>query len=233
MPTLYQMLSGGMTREEHREKSMLEVAKKRRDAKVQGKPVLDVHGGLDLLGMTPGVGAPADLLNAALYASKGDKSSSLLALSQAVPLIGLFTGAKKLIKPAAQIKKATDNTTTIKGFIQNIKYYIEDNPGVITLKEVKKDILNFVKKIDSVDSETFFNELKDYSKEKFNGLVTVPKTSFSKKGKWTGEPVKETQTIQEKVREQEFQRIRAKEMPPKKTDQRQATFAATKRSELR
>ena len=101
------------------------------------------------------------------------------------------------------------------------------------MKEVKKDILNFAKKIDSVDSETFFNELKDYSKERFNGLVTVPKTSFSKKGKWTGEPVKETQTIQERAREQEFQRIRAKEMPTKKTDQRQATFAATKRSELR
>ena len=29
MPSLYQMLSGGMTAEEHREKSMLSVAKKR------------------------------------------------------------------------------------------------------------------------------------------------------------------------------------------------------------
>ena len=44
--------------------------------------------GLDLLGMTPGVGNAADLLNAALYASKGDKSKTLLSLASAVPVTG-------------------------------------------------------------------------------------------------------------------------------------------------
>jgi len=99
MPTLYEMLSGGKTAEEHRKESMIIAAKRRANSKLMSKPEFDIHSGLDMLGMTPGVGVSADLLNAALYAGKGDKSSSLLSLFQAVPLIGLYTGAKKLIKP--------------------------------------------------------------------------------------------------------------------------------------
>ena len=99
MPTLYEMLSGGKTAEEHRKESMIIAAKRRANSKLMPKPEFDIHSGLDMLGMTPGVGVGADLLNAALYAGKGDKSSSLLSLFQAVPLIGLYTGAKKLIKP--------------------------------------------------------------------------------------------------------------------------------------
>ena len=87
-PTFYQLLSGGMTAEEHREKSMVENAKRKQAAKVEGKPEFDIHAGLDLLGMTPGVGVAPDLLNAALHAIKGDKSKSLAALASAVPLAG-------------------------------------------------------------------------------------------------------------------------------------------------
>ena len=59
-PTFYELLSGGMTVEQHREKVMLENVKKRQAAKLKGKPKLDVHAGLDLLGMTPGVGIGAE-----------------------------------------------------------------------------------------------------------------------------------------------------------------------------
>jgi len=233
MPTLYQMLSGGVTAEEHREQSMLNISKKRADAKTMPKPQLDIHSGLDLLGMTPGVGAGADLLNAALYAGKGDKSSSLLALSQALPLVGLYAGAKKLFKPVGQMTKASNNMDAFSKFVQNIKFYIEDNPGQISIKELKRDIASLGRKAQSFDNKSFYDELKSYSKEKFENLVEVPRTTFDKKGKWAGEPVKEVETLQERIREQEYQKIRAEEMPTKKVDQRQAGFAVTKRSELR
>ena len=106
-PTFYQLLSGGMTSEEHRKKSMLSSSKKRTDAKTMTKPELDIHSSLDLLGMTPGVGIGADLLNAAIYTSKGEKKSALTSLVQAVPLIGLGAGLKKIIKQAKKSKKKT------------------------------------------------------------------------------------------------------------------------------
>ena len=104
-PTFYQLLSGGMTVEEHREKAMLENARRRRDAKTGGKPELDVHAGLDLLGMTPGIGNAADLLNAALYASKGDKSKTLLSLASAVPV----TGQAATLQRMAEIGELTES----------------------------------------------------------------------------------------------------------------------------
>tara|TARA_R110001583_G_scaffold11120_2_gene50903 strand:- start:208 stop:882 length:675 start_codon:yes stop_codon:yes gene_type:complete len=110
MATLYQMLSGGMTAEEHREQSMLNIAKKRADAKTMPKPQLDIHSGLDLLGMTPGVGVGADLLNTVLYTTKGDKKGALTSLSQSIPLIGLGSGLKKIIK---QAKKSNKKTVTV------------------------------------------------------------------------------------------------------------------------
>tara|TARA_R100000687_G_scaffold16217_1_gene12442 strand:- start:58 stop:378 length:321 start_codon:yes stop_codon:yes gene_type:complete len=95
MPTLYQLLSGGMTREEHREKVMIHIAKKRAQAKAE-KPDFGIHEGLDLLGMTPGVGIGADLLNAALYASKGRKGRALSSLVSAVPIAGQGATLKRM-----------------------------------------------------------------------------------------------------------------------------------------
>jgi|TARA_R100001530_G_scaffold46334_1_gene34821 hypothetical protein len=95
-PTFYQLLSGGMTAEEHREKSMLENAKRRRDSKLGGKKEFDIHAGLDLLGMTPGAGAVPDLLNAALYAAKGDKTKTLSSLASAVPVVGQGATLKRM-----------------------------------------------------------------------------------------------------------------------------------------
>tara|TARA_R110000744_G_scaffold150856_1_gene264268 strand:- start:69 stop:404 length:336 start_codon:yes stop_codon:yes gene_type:complete len=87
-PTFYQLLSGGMTSKEHREKSMVENVKRRQSEKLKEKPNLDIHAGLDLLGMTPGFGAAPDLLNATLHAVKGDRVKSLSSLASALPLAG-------------------------------------------------------------------------------------------------------------------------------------------------
>ena len=74
-----------------------------------------VHMGLDVAGMTPVVGAVADLANAALYGAKGQKGMAALSLAAAVPGVGQFatagkyTGkiAKALSPTAAATAKAT------------------------------------------------------------------------------------------------------------------------------
>tara|TARA_R100000306_G_C4352543_1_gene130892 strand:- start:25 stop:717 length:693 start_codon:yes stop_codon:yes gene_type:complete len=211
MPTLYQMLSGGMTREEHREKSMLEIAKKRRDAKVQGKPVLDVHAGLDLLGMTPGVGAPADLLNAALYAAKGEKSQTLMSLAQAVPLVGLGAAVKKLTRPSNQIRAASGYTDAFQKWWDNLNDYSRQNPGSVDWDRVQKDVTETTM---NRNSQGYYEFIKDYSKEHFGGYVTVPKAAVA--GKSKRKALKEArtpdkqkkETLQAKLREKELQEIR-------------------------
>ena len=224
MPTLYQMLSGGMTREEHREKAMLEIAKKRRDAKVQGKPVLDVHSGLDLLGMTPGVGAPADLLNAALYAAKGEKSQTLMSLAQAVPLLGIGAAigkkaglagvgatVQKLSKPPNQIRRAGSYTDAFQKWWDNLNDYSRQNPGSVDWDRVQKDVTETTM---NRNSQGYYEFIKDYSKEHFGGYVTVPKAAVA--GKSKRKALKEArtpdkqkkETLQAKLREKELQEIR-------------------------
>ena len=120
MPSLYEMLSGGMTAEEHREKSMLNAAKKRADAKTMPKPELDIHSTLDMLGMMPGVGVGADLLNTALFTAKGNKKGALMSLTQSVPVVGLGTAlGKKLLRPSSQIKTATSYADAFQGWYKN------------------------------------------------------------------------------------------------------------------
>ena len=59
-----------------------------------------LHMGLGMAGMVPGIGNVADIIDAGLYASEGDKLGTGLALASAIPFAGLFTGAGKLGKAA-------------------------------------------------------------------------------------------------------------------------------------
>jgi len=228
MPTLYQLLSGGMTREEHREKAMLEIAKKRRDAKVQGKPVLDVHAGLDLLGMTPGVGAPADLLNAALYAAKGQKSQTLMSLAQAVPLVGLGAAVKKLTRPSNQIRAASGYTDAFQKWWDNLNDYSRQNPGSVDWDRVQKDVTETTM---NRNSQGYYEFIKDYSKEHFGGYVTVPKAAVAGKSKRKAikearSPEKQKRIVKDPIRQKQSEE-RYRESRSKKG----AYFTRTKRSE--
>jgi hypothetical protein len=54
-----------------------------------------VHGGLDVVGLVPVLGEPADLLNAGLYAAEGDHVNAGLSAAGALPFVGtVATGAK-------------------------------------------------------------------------------------------------------------------------------------------
>ena len=227
MPTLYQMLSGGMTAEEHREQSMLNIAKKRADAKTMPKPQLDIHSGLDLLGMTPGVGAAADLLNTALYTAKGDKKGALISLAQAVPLVGLGTSLAKLTRPANQIRTATSFSDAYQSWYKNLNELEFQHSGSVNWKEIQKDVTNSGM---NTNSQGFYEFIKDYSKEKFGGLVTVPKPSITGKRKVKGKFARETDKKQ-KVVKSPIRQGQSEEMARERKSKKGAYFTRTRRSE--
>lgn len=65
---------------------------------------------LDAAGLFPGLGAIPDLLNAAIYALRGDKANAALSLLAAVPGIGDAATATKLITKSAKAAKTTAKT---------------------------------------------------------------------------------------------------------------------------
>lgn len=69
---------------------------------------------LDVAGFAPGVGAIADLTNAAIYAIRGDKINAGLSLLAAVPGIGDAAAAAKLAGKGVKVAKATKLTKTTK-----------------------------------------------------------------------------------------------------------------------
>ena len=227
MASLYEMLSGGVTAEEHREKSMLSVAKKRADAKLMPKPELDIHAGLDLLGMTPVVGAAADLLNTALYTAKGDKKGALISLAQAVPLVGLGTALAKLTRPAKQIRTATSFSDAYQSWYKNLNELEFQHSGSVNWKEIQKDVTNSGM---NTNSQGFYEFIKDYSKEKFGGLVTVPKPSIAGKRKVKGKFARETDKKQ-KVVKSPTRQGQSEEMAREKKSKKGAYFTRTRRSE--
>ena len=216
-----------MTREEHREKAMLDIARNRRDAKVQGKPVLDVHSGLDLLGMTPWVGAPADLLNAALYAAKGQKSQTLMSLAQAVPLVGLGAAVKKLTKPSNQIRIASGYTDAFQKWWDNLNDYSRQNPGSVDWDRVQKDVTETTM---NRNSQGYYEFIKDYSKEHFGGYVTVPKPSIAGKRKVKGKFARKTDK-ERRVVKSPTRQSQSEEMARERKSKKGAYFTRTRKGE--
>lgn len=89
------------TEEEWKEKEQEELLKDK-DALLDG-----IQTALDLAGFAPGVGAIPDLLNAAIYAVRGDKLNAGLSLLAAVPGIGDAAAATKIVGKGVKVAKAT------------------------------------------------------------------------------------------------------------------------------
>lgn len=81
---------------------------------------------LDLAGFAPGVGAIPDLLNAAIYAVRGDKLNASLSLLAAVPGIGDAAAAAKIagkgVKLAKSAKKAENTIAGTEKVVDMAKY---------------------------------------------------------------------------------------------------------------
>ena len=110
--------------------------------KVEPESVLDgIQLALDAAGLAPGVGAIPDLLNASIYALRGDWGAAGLSVLAAVPIIGdAATAAKfaqKGVKVAKAVKKAekVNKTTDIaKGKVTSLSEFKS--------AKTKKDINN-------------------------------------------------------------------------------------------
>lgn len=91
------------TEEEWTEKEQEELLKDK-EALLDG-----IQSALDLAGFAPGVGAIPDLLNAAIYAVRGDKLNAGLSLLAAVPGIGDAVAATKIVGKGVKAAKAAKN----------------------------------------------------------------------------------------------------------------------------
>jgi hypothetical protein len=78
------------------------------------KAILDgIQLTLDIAGLAPGVGAIADLTNAAIYAFRGDMVNAGLSLFAAVPGAGDAATATKLVGKGLKAAKAAGKTTEV------------------------------------------------------------------------------------------------------------------------
>ena len=209
--TLYERLSGGYTAEEHR-----------RQMKNLPKRELNIHGALDMVGAVdflPPVSSGADLLNAALYEAKGDRTNSLLSLAAAIPGIGIGAALKKLTRPRNQLRAATGYANSYEGWFKNLNDYSIQNPGQVNFKKVTKDIQD---NPFSSNTKEFYEWMQDYSRQNFGDFVTVPKASVAGSKKVKGKnpsqldtkrtPDKKKETLQSRLREKEYQEIRSEEV---------------------
>lgn len=79
----------------------------------------NVHGILDVAGMIPGVGAVADLANAAIYAAEGDWVNAGLSAVSAIPGVGdTIALANKGVKVAKGVKAAVKGGKGLKAFLK-------------------------------------------------------------------------------------------------------------------
>jgi RHS repeat-associated protein len=68
-----------------------------------------VQGALDAAGLTPGVGLPADLLNAGISYARGNYADAALSMAAAVPIGGTVAGAGKLASRAGKVLRGAAN----------------------------------------------------------------------------------------------------------------------------
>ena len=62
-----------------------------------------VQGALDVAGLAPVVGLPADVLNAAISTARGNYTDAALSMAAAVPVLGTAAGAGKIIGKGAKV----------------------------------------------------------------------------------------------------------------------------------
>ena len=92
---------------------------------------------LDLAGFAPGVGAIPDLLNAAIYAVRGDKLNASLSLLAAVPGIGDAAAAAKI---AGKGVKAIKDVNRTLGINKTVKTLSKNERKAIARKFINKNV---------------------------------------------------------------------------------------------
>ena len=116
----------------------------------------DIHNALDAIGMVPGIGEPADALNAFLYSAEGKYKDAAISVAAMIPIIGGTKNAKKLLEFAKEVrmKKANDlaNEMTDKGKMWN-KHMNWEGDLAKPLRGKYKEIPKLREEIDKIDLE--------------------------------------------------------------------------------
>lgn len=139
----------------------------------------EISNTLELIGAIPGIGEPADALNALLLGSEGDYKGAALSIASMVPIIGGTKNAKKLLELAKEVRmrkaEKLANEMVDKGHMWN-KHF--DRPGSLLkpLKGKYKEIPKLREEIDMIDLELE----KDYYLRTIGRIPNLPKF---KKGK--------------------------------------------------
>ena len=161
-------------------------------SKLDVDAVLDgIQTALDLAGFIPGVGAVPDLLNAAIYAARGDMANAGMSVLAAIPGIGdAAAGAKiavkgvkaaKAAKNAAKLGDAAkDNVTSISKFkADKVQKTIEvsDNVTRFPSNKVSDTSLSKTKELQKQDNVLHMDRYEKKVEKQVNGpdKVTVTK----------------------------------------------------------
>lgn len=116
-----------------------------------------VHGALDIAGMTPGIGAVADIANAGIYALEGDWGNAAIASAAAIPIVGQGATAAKLAKKGIQASKQGAKQGAKQGFKQQAKQFGKEAAGSTALQTGVGFAVNSAENIKSKVDDTIRN----------------------------------------------------------------------------
>ncbi|QTD39543.1 ribonuclease YeeF family protein [Sporosarcina sp. Te-1] len=91
----------------------------------------DLQFGLDLVGLIPVIGEPADGLNAIIYAARGDTVNAALSVGGMIPVAGWFsTGGKLVYKSTTNVKQVKNvvSTDAMKSIYTPVYQDVINNP---------------------------------------------------------------------------------------------------------
>ncbi|GKV56656.1 hypothetical protein NCCP2222_26030 [Sporosarcina sp. NCCP-2222] len=91
----------------------------------------DLQFGLNLVGLLPVIGEPADGLNAIIYAARGDTVNAALSVGGMIPVAGWFsTGGKWVYKSTTNVKQVKNvvSTDAMKSIYRPVYQDVINNP---------------------------------------------------------------------------------------------------------
>ena len=155
--------------------------------KIKEDPMGALHMGLDIGGMTPGLGIVPDLINAGLYGLEGDWENVGYSSSAAIPLAGLFATPAKYVRKGYQKLKPKNlfksNTpklvdqTQIKNIANDPMVQVYTSDGSVKMMPKSQAIrLNRVE-----DANMDLNKLHGY--ESGNWFASEPLDFYNRKTK--------------------------------------------------
>lgn len=129
-----------------------------------------IQTALDFAGFAPGVGAIPDLLNAAIYAVRGDKLNASLSLLAAVPGIGDAAAAAKIagkgVKLAKSAKKAENTITGTEKVVDMAKYKAAKKAQREQLRRARARRLGIDPDKSGLESQILYDTLPDETSNK-------------------------------------------------------------------